>query len=321
MLRVPFKKHLRAAAPWLTTSQSVLRGESFLAVGLAMAVMCLLSSAAMLRFNMQGAVQPPYAIVGASAMLGSTLIVGYLRALRHRRRAVATRIDELEIFAARVAHDVRSPLTSATLALRCAAAGVASDDRVRGLILRAERSLHNIEQLAQDLLAFAMAGARPEEGASASVADTLENVVAEHVGSADANEVDLALQLEDWNDDMRAACSPGVLASIVGNLLGNAIKYVVDSSQRCVEVRAARAESYVRIEVMDSGPGLPLGYESRMFEPFVRGNTVRAGSGLGLATVKRLVTAHGGRISYRRREPRGSTFSVDLPLVDRDGHS
>jgi signal transduction histidine kinase len=300
------------------TSQSSFRDEALPAAGFAMAILWVFGSAALAQFNTRATLARPYAIAGASVLVASALVFGYLRVLRHRRRIVASRIYELEVFAARVAHDVRSPLTSAILALRYATAGLAPDDHLRAIIGRADRSLHNLEQLVQDLLAFALSGVEPERGASASVADTLEEMLAEHLGLAEANGVDLSLRLDVSNDRTHAACAPGVLASIVGNLLGNAIKFMGDSPQRRVEVRAGRNGRCIRIEIADTGPGLPVGVEPEMFEPFVRGDLKAPGTGLGLATVKRLVTAHGGSIAYRRRDPHGSTFSVDLPAADGD---
>src|SRR5581483_11406239 len=98
------------------------------------------------------------------------------------------------------------------------------------------------------------------------------------------------------------AASPGVLASLLSNLVRNAIKYLGDPAERRIAVRAIAARAVVRFEVQDTGPGLPPSLEQTVFEPYVRapGNQ-KPGIGLGLATVKRLAEAHGGAVGVRSR--------------------
>jgi signal transduction histidine kinase len=165
------------------------------------------------------------------------------------------------------------------------------------------------------LLAFALSGARPDRRASTSVGTTLEAVMAEHFDEAAAAHVQLSLLCEAR---MSAACSHGVLASIAGNLVGNAIKFVVDSAERRVELRARRAGQRTRIEVEESGPGVPHGLEARIFEPYVKGSVGRTGLGLGLATVKRLAVAHGGSVGLQPGERCGTVFWVELPLAGKE---
>jgi signal transduction histidine kinase len=98
----------------------------------------------------------------------------------------------------------------------------------------------------------------------------------------------------------------------------NAIKYVGEGPDRRVAVRAARIDGVVRIEVEDNGPGLPEGLGARSFEPFVRGAGSREpGIGLGLATVKKITEAHGGRVDVRSIPGRGARFGIELPAVEQ----
>jgi signal transduction histidine kinase len=223
------------------------------------------------------------------------------------------RLDELESFAARVAHDVRSPLSPALLALQRMSMRIPVDDPLRGLVDRGARSLRTIERIVSGLLAFASAGAQPKPGESASVRETLEAVLAEHADSAVQCGVQLDVACEA---DAMLACAPGVLASIIGNLVGNAIRYMGASPERRVRVRARPRPRSARIEVSDTGPGLPAGAERRIFEPYVRMNQDGGGIGLGLATVKRLATAHGGACGVVAGDTIGTTFWVELPLAD-----
>jgi hypothetical protein len=88
-------------------------------------------------------------------------------------------------------------------------------------------------------------------------------------------------------------------------------------------VRALRQGPFMRIEVEDNGPGLPAAMEAAVFEPYVRGpDNHQPGIGLGLATVKRVVEAHGGRVDVRSILHVGCRFGIELPCAAgalRDG--
>ena len=117
-------------------------------------------------------------------------------------------------------------------------------------------------------------------------------------------------------EPLEVACDPTVLNVVLANLLGNAAKYTRDAKDRRIEVRARRDGGRVRVEVEDSGPGLPQGLERAVFEPYFRAPDVtEPGLGLGLATVHRFVTAHGGSVGVERGRI-GTRFWFELPLAE-----
>jgi len=100
------------------------------------------------------------------------------------------------------------------------------------------------------------------------------------------------------------------------NLIRNAIKYIGEGPCKQIVVRAGLLSGAVHLVVQDSGPGLPSGTERRVFEPYVRvAGTHQPGIGLGLATVKRIVEAHAGRVGVQSNPGKGAAFWVDLPLA------
>jgi len=108
-------------------------------------------------------------------------------------------------------------------------------------------------------------------------------------------------------------------AWVVSNLVANALRASPPGGE--VRVRVTERQGRAVIEVEDEGAGLPEAVEARLFEPFSHGRTagVRGGLfGLGLAITRSIVDAHGGHITYERREPRGSRFTVSLPLPPLD---
>jgi signal transduction histidine kinase len=164
------------------------------------------------------------------------------------------------------------------------------------------------------LLGFARAGARPEQGASAASRQVIHDVLT-GLGPT-AQERSVALVLEEPFAECHVGCSSGVLTSIVSNLVLNAIKYIGDGPSRRVTVRAREIASMVRVEVEDTGPGLGPSWATieMVFDPFVRGpSRDHAGIGLGLATVKRLVEGHGGRVGVHSDARAGCLFWFEIP--------
>ncbi|MGZ3703562.1 MAG: ATP-binding protein, partial [Bdellovibrionota bacterium] len=104
---------------------------------------------------------------------------------------------------------------------------------------------------------------------------------------------------------------------VISNLLSNAIRF--SPAGGTVEVRLAKQNGNVEIEVIDDGPGIPEGDQVRMFDAFYQGQqAIEAGKsglfGIGLTIAKEVVEAHGGTIGYRSRQPHGSAFDIFLPV-------
>jgi len=228
-----------------------------------------------------------------------------------RRKLLETRATELEQFAGRVAHDILSPLGTVSLALRTSTAPEMSDAMRAQIADRGNSAIKRIDRLVNGLLAFAVAGAEPGEGAEADVEATITDLERDLGVEARAAGAELYVKLDVAH---MVACNPGVLTSVVSNLAHNAIKYIGDGATRRIDIRACETRSAIRVEVEDTGPGLPPDLEPRVFEPYVRGHgSSKAGIGLGLATVKRIAEAHHGRVGVKSVVGAGCTFWIELP--------
>jgi two-component system sensor histidine kinase BaeS len=105
------------------------------------------------------------------------------------------------------------------------------------------------------------------------------------------------------------------LGQVVGNLVSNAVKFTPGGGT--VSIAAGEEDRNVWVRVSDTGPGIPLAEQEKMFEPFVRGGHGRRfpqGLGLGLSIARELAEAHGGRLELKSEAGWGSSFTIWLPL-------
>lgn len=234
-------------------------------------------------------------------------------------RLLTERAAELESFAGRVAHDLRDPLGAVGLRLAALQRTCNLDPNVRSQLERVQRQLERMRRVIDGLLEFARSGARPMEGAQADLAVVLDEVLVAVRPAAEAAHAELRV---GPLTDVPLAVAPEALSSVLSNLIGNAVKYVGEGQQlpHRIGVRASRRADHTRIEVEDNGPGLPAGAEQRVFEPFRRLHSRQPGTGLGLATVKRIVEAYQGRVGVVAEPGRGSTFWVEIPCRE-PGHA
>ncbi len=110
-------------------------------------------------------------------------------------------------------------------------------------------------------------------------------------------------------------CDPGLIRRTVSNLFGNAVKFVPAGER--IRLGAGARSGSIRIEVEDTGPGIPPESRETIFKRFARGpargNAASESSGLGLTFCKMAVEAHGGRIGVQSEPGQGSLFWVELP--------
>jgi signal transduction histidine kinase len=229
-------------------------------------------------------------------------------------RMLTERAAELEAFAGRVAHDLRDPLHAASLRQAALLKAEVLDPQLRGYVVSASRQLDRMRRIIDGLLDFARSGAQPDSDAQVDLTAVLDEVIASARPAAEAAQAELRITVP--LEETRLAVAPEALASVIANLVSNATKYVVEGERlpHRIDVRVSRGSRLARIEVEDNGPGLPLGAEYWIFEPFRRLPSKQPGIGLGLATVKRIVEAYQGRVGVSVVPGRGSIFWVELPL-------
>ncbi len=128
------------------------------------------------------------------------------------------------------------------------------------------------------------------------------------------------LTLEAPNDLVLLAADGLRLEQVLGNLVGNAIKYSPDGGPITVTVLVDAAAGQAQVRVRDHGIGIPADEQAQLFQRFARASNVHdhhiPGSGLGLYICRELVERHGGHLWFESHEGEGTTFTLTLPMLD-----
>lgn len=242
-------------------------------------------------------------VIASAAFLFRSALTGF----RKYSQALEGREREMSAFAGRAAHELRGPLQATLLSL-----SAARETADRSLLRRAEESVRRLARIVDRLLEFARSGGTPVPGASCEVAPIVEGVAGEL--SARFHEVKMELS-RDVEPGLTVGMDETYVRAILSNLASNALKYGHGGAGGRCRIVARAIRGAASIDVEDDGPGIPATALPFVFDPLFQASARRDGIGLGLATVKRLVTAHGGIVTVESADGKGTRFQIQLPLV------
>jgi len=219
--------------------------------------------------------------------------------------------DELEAFSYSVSHDLRAPLRHidgfGELLIQRLGTG---DALVTHYIDRIVDQTHQAEALIDNLLAFSRMGRVPLERHDVDVQKMVEEVVSDLTEDQAARDV-------HWTIDHlpHVDADPAMLRVVWRNLLDNALKYTQSRAVAEVQVGTSRREGQTSFFVRDNGVGFDARFAGKLFGVFQRLHPKDefAGSGIGLATVRRIVARHAGRTGGEGAIDRGAMFWFSLP--------
>lgn len=219
--------------------------------------------------------------------------------------------DELEAFSYSVSHDLRAPLRHidgfGELLIQRLGTG---DALVTHYLDRIVDQTHRAEALIDNLLAFSRMGRAPLERYDVDVQTMVEEVVADLTSEQPARDVHWTIERLPHVD-----ADPAMLRVVWRNLLDNALKYTQSRAVAEVQVGTSRREGQTSFFVRDNGVGFDVRFTAKLFGVFQRLHHAEefAGSGIGLATVRRIVARHAGRTGGEGAIDRGATFWFSLP--------
>jgi signal transduction histidine kinase len=242
-----------------------------------------------------------------------------------------TEVDKLEEsrrqfvrFLSVVAHDLQSPLVATQSILSYIADGYTGEitDGQQDLLQRGIRRIDELLMLITDLLEVPRieAGQLGREMKELSLNEVVKQAVVGLDNVARQKGIELKVELPDASPQVYA--SGRRLQQVLNNLISNAINYTRDGTAL---VRVKESENEIKLEVIDTGIGIPPDELPRIFDDFFRGkNAGKKGTGLGLSISKRIIEAHGGKLWAESPCPetgKGSKFTFTLPKDGRSGHN
>jgi signal transduction histidine kinase len=233
-----------------------------------------------------------------------------LRELTATRDELRRSNEDLTRFAHQVSHDLRSPLTAllANAEMLSEEPVVAEDDYLRTMVDGLIRGGRRMDDMIGKILDSAVEGGRLEL-ADTDLATVFDRALADLDPATRHNGAKVRLH------DLPSVRADAELLYVVAlNLLSNAMKFTRPQVRPLVDVRAERTMDRWRITVQDNGTGVDAQRSNELFTLYSRDAPGVAGHGIGLATTRRIVEAHGGRVGFEPTQGSGATVWFDLPV-------
>jgi PAS domain S-box-containing protein len=230
---------------------------------------------------------------------------------------LAASVKELEAFTYSVSHDLRAPLRhiggfSKILAEEF---GPGLPEEARHHLQRIEEGTLRMGQLVDDLLNLARVGRRDLSLQVTGLKAVIEEVI-------DGLKPEMADRQIEWRvgNLSYVDCDPGLMKQVFQNLLSNAVKFTRPRPQAVIEIGQEEQDGTRVIYVRDNGVGFSMKYVDKLFGVFQRLHRVEdfEGTGVGLATVQRIIQKHGGHIWAEAELEKGATFYFTLGNSEKD---
>jgi two-component system, LuxR family, sensor kinase FixL len=262
-----------------------------------------------------GTTFPVHLSVGELSLEGETKFTGIIRDLTDRVKLENKLLEESGLvrigeLAAVLAHEVKNPLAAVSGAVQVLSEHLPAEED-REIAQEILNRLEGLSSLMSDLLLFA----RPPRPQTRPVviSGLLEALVDFFKGDPAWRELEVVIEGESGS----ITADPELLKMAIQNLLLNAAQ--AQRGKGKVRVRLVEFNSSLAIDVIDQGPGIPAELHDRLFTPFF--TTKARGTGLGLATVRRITEAHGGEVHIIETGPTGTIVRVTLPHRPQGSHS
>jgi len=229
-----------------------------------------------------------------------------------RTRELETINDELESFSYSVSHDLRAPLRSIDGFSRALQEDCEKhiNDQGKDFLRRIRNSVQRMGALIDDLLMLSRTTRRAFTPVMVNISALAEKIMGQLRTSAPGRDVETVVEagLEIYAD-------PGLIETVLENLLGNAWKYTSKRKQARIEFGRILQDGEPVLYVRDNGVGFDMRYAGKLFSAFQRLHSTDEfpGTGIGLATVERIIHRHGGRIWVEAAVGEGATFYFVMP--------
>lgn len=310
----------------------ILETAVYFSLGATIAAATIASLLSIFWVMLGGHFQPPFSVgemLESATLILMFYIVGTLAwflmdRVRRREQELKSHIEELEAtrtrlvaeeklaavgrLASLIAHEIRNPVAIISSALEASNSTSFESAERHEMSRVAMVEARRLEDITTDFLSYANLSAAPLEPLDlATLAGYVEGIV-----RVQAMEKSLQVDMRVDDSECRVEGNEGQLQQVLLNLMRNAVEAAPEKSTVRVHVSSA-ASHWAKIAIENAGPAIPEHVVDRMFEPFFTNKP--AGTGLGLATARRIVEYHHGQLQLERNEEGCVVFTMTLPAV------
>jgi signal transduction histidine kinase len=231
--------------------------------------------------------------------------------VRERTTELRAAKEELEAFSASVSHDLRGPLhlIDGYTEMLEEILGPGMNPDGKKFLQRIHASVHEMSSITEDLLRLSRLGRQQLNLQPTNLDDIVRSILADCRAAIQARKIELVI-----GDLPEVDCDRGLTKQVFANLISNAIKYTLFRERAVIELGETSIADERVIFIRDNGAGFDMKHANKLFGAFQRLHRQEEfeGTGVGLATVRRIVQRHGGRIWAEAEVGKGATFYFTL---------
>lgn len=236
-----------------------------------------------------------------------TLNLELERRVEERTMLLKEANKELDTFSYSVSHDLKAPLRAiagfATILAEDCAADL--DDQGKGYVHRVQQACNRMGNQVDGLLNMSRLSRSEIQLQQVNLSELAHDIIDELQAGTAGRTIEFVVAPNMW-----AHGDPTLLRAVLQNLLANAIKFTQRATQARIEFSAAEKKTGTIFSIKDNGAGFDMAYADKLFGAFQRLHSEEdfAGTGIGLATVQRIISRHGGRVWAEAEPGKGATF-------------
>ncbi len=233
---------------------------------------------------------------------------------REDRLIANSRLVSVGEMAAGVAHELNNPLT-AVLGFSQLAMRQATDDTLKRDLESIADEAERAGRIVDNLLTFARSSDPSKESQVLNITESLQKILVLREYECRVNNVEVVTYFGEGTPLTLADAHR--MEQVFMNLIGNSIHAIGEGvGHGTITVGVVHDESRIRVSITDDGPGISTANQKMVFEPFFTTKPVGKGTGLGLSICKGIVEDHGGSIRVESAIGRGTTFVVEIPIIE-----
>jgi len=239
---------------------------------------------------------------------------------QQKQMAEISKMSALGEMASGIAHEINNPLTiihmeAEELEYLAKTKGHIESDTAVSVSKNIAKTVERITKIIRGLRSFSREEGENDPFVLTNIGEVIEDAIV--LAQSKAKKIQATVELAEIPQALHIDCRPVQLGQVLLNLLGNAFDAIEDLEEKWVKVSVSEMESWIEIMVEDSGSGIPLKIQEKIFNPFFTTKDIGQGTGLGMSISKSIVESHHGEL-FIDSNSNHTRFVIRLPRVQHD---